>query len=105
MLCGLGLQFARSLEVGHVGEMHIDSLLAQFPFHLADSLHEGRAFDVADCTAYLSDYKVIVVALAKHLDVSLDFVGDVRHHLDSLAQIVATTLFVYYTFIYTSCGH
>ena len=44
--------------------------------------------------ANIGDHEVVVILLAEQLHVALDLVGDVRHHLDGLAQIVAATFLV-----------
>ena len=94
VLRGLRLQLTRCVQVGHVGQVDVDGAVAQLPFHLADRLHERRTLDVADRTANLGDDEVVVIFLAKLLDVALDLVRDVRYDLDGLAQIVAAALLV-----------
>ena len=103
VLCRLCLQLAGSFEVGHVSKVHADCALAEFPFQLTDSLHERCALDVADGTSDLCDDEVIVVLLSEELDIALDLIGDMRHHLDGLAQIVAAALLVDDALIDASC--
>ena len=98
------LQFAGSLQVRHVGEVNTDGVAAHLPLHLADGLHERGTLDVADRAAYLGDDEVVVVFLSEQLDVALDLVGDVWHHLDGLAQIVAAALLVDDSLIDTPSG-
>ena len=94
MLRGLGFQLTGSLEVRNISKVYVDSILAQFPFHLSDGLKEGCALDIADGTADFGNHEVVVVLAAELLDVALDFVGNMGHHLDGLAQIVAAALLV-----------
>ena len=65
--------------------MHTHRIAPQFPPQLPDGLHERCTLNVADSAAHLGDDKVIVT-FPHHA--ALDFVRDVRHHLDGLAQIV-----------------
>ena len=84
--------------------MNIDGVLAQFPFQLSDSFHVWGTLDVADGSANLGNHEVIVILLAEQLHVALDLVGDVRHHLDGFAEIVAATLLVNDCLVDTTCG-
>ena len=95
VLRGFGLQLIGSLQIGHVGEVNADSVATQLPAQLTDGLHEGGAFDVADGAAHLGDDEVellVLFVLTQHT--TLDFVGDVGHHLDGLAQVVTLALAV-----------
>ena len=57
---------------------------------LADRLEERQALDVADGAADLAEHEVdLVLADAEEV---LDLVGDVRDHLDGLAEVVAAAL-------------
>ena len=103
VLCRLCLQLAGSLEVGHISKVYADSALAEFPFQLTDCLHERCTLDVTDGTTDLRDDEVIVVLLPEELDIALDLVGDMWHHLDGLAQIVTATLLVDDALIDASC--
>ena len=59
------------------------------PAQLSDGLHERCTLYVADGTTHFGDDEVksFVEPLTEHAP--LDLVGDVRHHLDGLAQVVA----------------
>ena len=65
---------------------------------LPQGLNKRHALDVPNRSSELNDAYVWHPALPVHgrpsntLDPVLDGVGDVRHYLDSLAQIVATAL-------------
>ena len=84
--------------------MNIDGVLAQFPFQLSDSFHVRGTLDVADGSANLGNHEVIVILLAEQLHVALDLVGDVRHHLDGFAEIVATAFLVNHCLVDTTSG-
>ena len=58
MLCGLCLQLVGSFQIGHVGQVYADSLSAQLPSQLSDSLHERCTLYVADGTAHFGDDEV-----------------------------------------------
>ena len=64
---------------------------SQFPPKLSDSLQKRLALDIANRTANLGDDEVEFLLRGIQQDAALDFVGDVGHHLDGLAQIVATS--------------
>ena len=59
---------------------------------LADRFEEGQAFDVAHSAADFAQHEVDLV-LANGDEV-LDLVGDVRNHLNGLAQVVAAAFFL-----------
>src|ERR1700758_2428083 len=59
---------------------------------LADPLEERQRLDVADRAADLGDHEVDVAGLGDQRDPLLDLVGDVRHHLDGAAEVVAAAL-------------
>ena len=100
----LCLQLACCLEIRHIGEVYIDGVLAQLPFQLSDSFHVWGTLDVADGSAYLGNHEVIVILLAEQLHVALDLVGDVRHHLDGFAEIIAATFLVNDCLVDTTSG-
>mmetsp|Transcript_41611 Transcript_41611/g.97732 ORF Transcript_41611/g.97732 Transcript_41611/m.97732 type:complete len:614 (-) Transcript_41611:2309-4150(-) len=88
VLRGLGLEFAGSGDPGHVGQVHEGRVRrAGAQAHLAHGFQEGQGLDVAHGAADLHDGHVD--ALGTALDVFLDLVGDVRDHLDGLAEVVA----------------
>ena len=93
MLGRLGLQLAGVGDVRHQRE--VDEHAAP-PTHidreLADRLEERQRLDVADGPADLGDHEVDVGRLGHQLDPLLDLVGDVRHHLDGRAEVVAAAL-------------
>ena len=63
----------------------------QFPSQLSDGFEKGLTFDVADGAANLRDNEVERTFGGIEEDTTLDFVGDVRHNLDGLTEVVATT--------------
>ena len=93
MLGRLGLQFTRCRNVGHQRQVHIDGRAArQVIAQLADRLHEGHGFNVADRAADFADHEIeIVIAFDNEV---FDFISNVRNDLNGGAQIVATTFLV-----------
>ena len=90
-----GLQFAGSADIRYEGDVDVqDVIAADFLLDLADSFQERQAFDVADSTADFGDDDVRIVIVADAVDAVLDFIGDVRDDLDSMAQIVAAPFFL-----------
>ncbi len=86
LLGRLGLQLARRRQEGH--QRHVDEdhvLRLHLEGELAHGLEEGQALDVAGRAADLGDQDVDV--LAAGVDPLLDLVGDVRDHLDGLAEV------------------
>ena len=115
VLCRLGLQFISGFQVGYICQMHTYCIATQLPAQLTDSLHKWCTLNVADGTTYLSDHEVEAplrtsprggshVPLGGPQHPSFNLVGDVRHHLNRLAQIVAMTLTVYHRLIDAPCG-
>ena len=95
VLGGLGLQFVGSLQIRHIGKVYAYGVATQLPAQLADGLHKGSALNVADGAAHLGDDEVellVLLVLAQHT--TLNLIGDMRHHLNGLAQIVTATLAV-----------
>ena len=91
MLGRLGLQLAGRGEERHQRQVQIgDPVVAELEAELPDRLEERQALDVADRAADLAEQEVDAVEIAQ--DALLDHVGDVRHHLDGAAEIVAVPL-------------
>ena len=84
--------------------MYADCVFPKFPFHLSYGFEERGAFYVADGSSYLGDDEVVVVLLAKILNVALYLVGDVWHHLYCLTEIVTPALLIDYRLVDSSCG-
>ena len=99
----LGFKLAGGGDPGHVAQMHKGGVVgAHAQTHLAHSLQKGQGFDVADRAADLDNRYVDGfggVIAGPPLDEILDFVGDVRNHLNCLAQVVAAALFLEHAFI------
>src|SRR5437870_8988226 len=88
----LGLQLLARLDVGHERQMHVDRIAAaDFLSELAYRFEKWQRLDITDGSADLDDDHVNVVA--DITNAFLDFVGDVRNHLDRLAEVVAAALF------------
>ena len=93
MLGGFCLQFSGSLQVWHISQVHADGVAAKLPAHLTDSFHKRSAFDITYGTTHFGDHEVQFLPFhirAQHPP--LDLVGDVRHNLDGLSEIIASTL-------------
>ena len=91
MLRGFRLQFSRGADVGHprdVNEEHI--LAAHFIAQLTERLQERLRLDVAHCAADLDQNDVCTGLFRHQADSALDFIGDVRDHLNCAAQEVAS---------------
>ena len=97
VLGGLGLQLAGRGEVRH--QRHVqkeDVLPAEVVADLAGRLQERLRLDVAHGAADFGDDDVRAVAVGVRLghrpDAPLDLVGDVRDHLDGVAEVLAASL-------------
>ncbi|MND60290.1 hypothetical protein D3C80_515140 [compost metagenome] len=99
----LGLGFAGSGDVRHQCQVHQHRALgADFETQLADRLEERLRLDV---THGATDFDHCHVSVAGTLDdAALDFVGDVRNHLDGCTQVVTTALFAQDVFVDTAGG-
>jgi hypothetical protein len=92
VLRGLGLLLAGGTDERHQRDVDVAHVVAaDVEAELLDGLEEGQDLDVADRAPDLGDDHVDVVAVEPG-DAPLDLVGDVRDHLDRLAQVVATAL-------------
>ncbi len=96
VLCGLGLQLARSGDIGDEGGVDRDGalgpriLVPEVVPQLPDRLDEGQRFDVADGAADLANEEIEAVRIGA--GEGLDLVGDVGDDLDGGAEIVAAPL-------------
>ena len=99
-----GLQLTGSSQVRNISQVQVDGILAQFPAQLTNSLQEWERLDISYSTSDFSNHEVEFVLLAHQLDVTLDFVCDMRNHLDSLAQIISAAFLLDNTLIDTACG-
>ena len=72
----------------HVEHVVAADVLAELP----DRLEEREDLDVADGAADLGDHDVDVLVGGQRQDPVLDLVGDVRDHLDGLAEVGAAAL-------------
>ena len=93
VLGGLGLELAGVAEERHQGEVQEHAAVAALvDLELAQRLEERQRLDVADRAADLRDHDVDVGGLGHQPDAVLDLVGDVRDHLDGVAEVVAAAL-------------
>ena len=82
-----GLQLTRGRNVGNQCQMHVTGVASPFlQTHLADRLQEGKRLDVANRATDLDDRQIC--PLRSTPDVGLDLVGNVRNHLNCLAEIL-----------------
>ena len=91
--------------IGHIGQMHAQGAAAKFPAQLAHGLKERQRLDVTYHTAYFGDYEVEFAGIAQGFYVALYLIGDMRHNLHRLAQIIATALLSIYALIDASGGN
>ena len=101
-LRGLGLQLTGSSQIRHIGEMHIDGITTEFPSQLSDGLQKRLTLDIADSSTNLCNDEIQVLLRGIQKDATLDLVGDMRHHLNRLSQIVTTPFTFYDTQIDTT---
>ncbi len=88
----LGLQLPRGGHVRHQRDVQEEAVLpAHVVADLTRCLEEREGLDVADGSADLGDHHVDIVGRHRP-DAVLDLVGDVRDHLDGVAQVVTATL-------------
>ena len=124
VLGGLGLQFFGCLQIRHVSEVYTDCITPQLPAQLSDGFHEGGTLDVTNGSSHFGDDEIEAPLLSPHGGmigrVSLlplgggwegasqhppfDFICDMGHHLNGLAEIVAVTLAVNDGLVDATCG-
>ncbi len=91
MLRGLRLELFRGPDIGDQCQVHIgDVVLPDLPGKLPDCLEEGEGLDVAHRSADL--HKDDVGFGSPFEDDTLDFIGDVRNHLDGSSEELASAL-------------
>lgn len=94
VLSGFCLQLACRSQVGNVRQVYTQSIFSQFPLQLADTFQIGERLDVADGSADFGDDEVEFIFIAEQLDVTFDFVRDMRNDLNGFSQIVAPAFLV-----------
>ena len=93
VLCRLCFELTRGGDIGQEGEVHENTFAARTVLRkLADRFKEGQAFDIAHGTANLAEHEINFVIA--NFDEIFDLIGDMRDHLNGLAQIVAAALFL-----------
>ena len=91
MLGGFRLEFLGGGDPGDEGDVDEDAVLAtNLMPNLADGFEERERFNVADGATDFTDDDIDISG--ELLDGCLDLVGDVRDHLDGLAEIVTAAL-------------
>ena len=110
VLSGLGLELTRRRQVrhqGHVQEEHV--VAADIVADLASGLDERLRLDVTDGAPDLGDDHIgdltVGVGLAHRPDAILDLVGDVRDHLNRVAEVFTAAFFRDDSRIHLSGGH
>ena len=99
----LGLQLAGRGDIRNQRDVNEKRVFrAEFQAHLADRFQKGKRLDVADGPADFDDDDVD--AFGNFLDGGFDFVGDVRNHLDGLAEIIAAAFFAENGFVNAAGG-
>ena len=89
----LGLELAGSADERHQREVNVEGVIAPDVLsELADRFEERQTLDVADGAADLDEDDIHVVR--NRSDGVLDFVGDMRNHLDGAAEVIAAALFL-----------
>ncbi len=84
----LGFEFLRGIDPRH--QRHVDEdavIAADFMPNLSNSFEKRQRFDVTHGAADFADHDVHFAG--QFLDGGLDFISDVRNHLNRLAEIVA----------------
>ena len=87
-LCLLFAAWANERHQGHV--QVTDIVTASFITELTDGLQEGQNLDVTNGSAHFSNHNICVFS-GDAPDTTLDFVGDVRNDLNSLAEVITTS--------------
>ena len=99
----LGFKLACGGDPGHIAQVHKGGVVGPHAqTHLTHGLEKRQGLDVADSAAdfnnrYVDCFGRVIAGTA--LDEVLDFVGDVRNHLNSFAQVVTATLFLEHAFV------
>ena len=101
----LGLQLFGCRDIGHIRQVYAQRIAPKLPPQLAHTLQVRQRLYVAYGAANLRNHKVKVARVAQILHIALYLIGDVGHYLHSLAQIVASTLFVYHALIDATSRH
>ena len=83
-----GFQFARCRQIGDQRQVHENTLPARLVLRkLADGLEKRQGLDIAHGAADFAQHEIDFVFANR--DEILDFVGDMRNHLNGFAQIIA----------------
>ena len=105
MLRRLGLQFAGCFQIWYIGQMQRDSIFAELPTKLTNSLHKRSRLDIANRASHLRYDKIIVLGIRPPEHPPLDFIGDMRHHLNGMTEVVTMTLAIDYRLINPTGGN
>ena len=101
----LGLMFAGAFQVRNESYMDEQAVfLADFQGYLTNGFHERLGFNVADSAAYFGYDNVGSGRSSDSVDKILDFVCDVRNHLNRGTEVLSAALFVKNIPVYFSRG-
>ena len=104
MLGRLCLQFFSRSDIRHISEVDAETVRAELPAQLSYAFEVRQRLDVANGASDFSYDEVKIAGFAEFFDVKLYLVGDVRHNLHCLAEIVAASLLVNDTLKYPAGG-
>ena len=93
------------LQVGHQRHMDITCVVpAHFQANLSDRLKEGLAFNIADCTADLSNNDVCVGLFTDPVNKPFDFISNVGNRLHCGAKVSSLPLLLDDVCVYFAGG-
>lgn len=69
-----------------------DVFPAQIVTQLADGFEKGKAFNITDGAPNLGNNEIDIAVLSNLLHTALDFISDMRDHLDSLPPVESLSL-------------
>ena len=92
VLRGFGFQLTARCEIGQQREMHENAFPAWLIMgELADGFEKWQAFNIAHGAANLTEHEIdLIIADFQKI---FNFVGNMGHHLDGFAQIIAAAFF------------
>src|SRR5210317_1422667 len=98
MLCWLSFGLTRRTNVRHEGQVHEQrAFRSELNTHLTHGFEERLGLYIADGATYF-DQRYIGVTRAEH-NAALNFISDVRYHLNRGAKIVSSPLSFQYFFV------
>ena len=99
-------ELTRRLDVGDQRDMHDHHVFgAGLQLKLADRFKERETFNVSGGSADLRDDHVAWLSLSVANDTALYFIGDMRNHLNGLAQVITSTFLGQDGLVNLAAGH